>query len=131
MTRTEFTEVKRLVEFNRDIKKLLKRFRTLEEDLESFVNYQLKLTHILEFDNSGVVRISNLGIEKPKIFKSRKFACKALKGYGSKSGIRIIYSYCEETGIIKLIEIYYKGDKANEDYKRIKKYFGNRNDFGQ
>jgi len=35
-----FHEVSRLPEFEKDIKKLLKRFKTLEDDLEIFVSSQ-------------------------------------------------------------------------------------------
>ncbi len=39
-----------------------------------------------------------------------------------QSGIRVIYACFEEEDMIELIEIYYKGDKENEDKKRILKY---------
>ena len=110
-------------EFNKDLKKLLKRFKTLEDDLETFISNQLKLTHKLGINNKGVVRISDLGIETPKIYKARKFACKSLKGRGAESGIRIIYAYYEDKDIIEFIEIYFKGDKENEEKNRIIKYY--------
>lgn len=112
-----------LPEFDRDFKKLAKRFKTLDSDIETFINKQLKLTHKLGVDNKGVFHISELGIEIPKIYKAKKFACKALKGRGGMSGIRIIYAYYENEDVIEFIEIYFKGDKENEDKKRIKKYY--------
>ncbi len=118
-----FNEVRRLPEFDKDFKKLAKRFKTLDDDIETFINKQLKLTHKLEVDNKGVVHISELGIQNPKIYKAKKFACKALKGRGVMSGIRIIYAYYENEDVIEFIEIYFKGDKANEDKKRIMKYY--------
>jgi mRNA-degrading endonuclease RelE of RelBE toxin-antitoxin system len=118
-----FKEVRRLPEFDKDFKKLAKRFKTLNDDIETFINKQLKLTHKLGIDNKGVVYISDLGIEIPKIYKAKKFACKALKGRGGMSGIRIIYAYYESEDVIEFIEIYFKGDKANEDKKRIIKYY--------
>lgn len=92
--------------------------------MEVFIEKQLKLCHKLKIDNKGVVQISNLGIDYPQIYKARKFACKSLKGTGSKSGIRVIYAYYEKEDMIEFIEIYYKGDKENEDRDRIKKYYG-------
>ena len=74
-------------------------------------------------DNKGIVRISNLGIEYPKIYKVRKFACRSLKGKGSASGIRVIYAYFEDKDKIEFIEIYYKGDKENEDKKKISSFY--------
>lgn len=114
-----FSEVRKLPEFERDLKKLLKKYRTLEEDLETFKHTQLNLLHKQGKDYGGCVRIANLGIAYPHIYKAIKFACRSLKGTGRKSGIRVIYAYYEKEDIIEFIEIYYKGDKANEDRKRI------------
>jgi mRNA-degrading endonuclease RelE of RelBE toxin-antitoxin system len=118
-----FNEIKKLTEFEKDFKKLTKRFKTLDDDIETFINSQLKLTHKLGVDNKGVVHISGLGIEIPEIYKAKKFACKALKGRGGMSGIRIIYAYYEKEDVIEFIEIYFKGDKANQDKQRIIKYY--------
>ena len=118
-----FKEIRKLAEFEKDFKKLAKRFKTLDDDIETFINKQLKLTHKLGIDNKGVVHISGLGIEIPKIYKAKKFACKALKGRGGMSGIRIIYAYYENEDLIEFIEIYFKGDKADEDKKRIIKNY--------
>jgi hypothetical protein len=46
-----------------------------------------------------------------------------LKGKGVASGIRVIYAYHEKEDIIEFVEIYYKGDKANEDRERILRYY--------
>ncbi len=119
-----FNDIRKLAEFEKDFKKLVKKFRTLDEDLNTFIANQLKLTHKLNIDNKGVVRISDLGIEHPKIYKARKFACKALKGKGAASGIRVIYAYYEEEDVIEFVEIYYKGDKDNEDRERILTHYG-------
>ena len=121
-----FNKVKRLVEFEKDLKKLLKKFRTLEEDLETFVQNQLNLYHKLHIDNKGIFPISDLGIIYPKIFKVKKFACRSLKGKGVASGIRIIYAYFEQEDVIELVEIYYKGKKENEDRNRVLKYYRDR-----
>ncbi len=118
-----FNEIKKTEEFKKDFKKLKKRFRTLDEDLETFINVQLKTYHKLNIDNKGVVRISELGIETPEIYKARKFACKSLKGKGGNSGIRIIYAYYREEDIIEFIEMYFKGDKEKEDRERIIKRY--------
>ncbi len=119
-----FNDIRKLTEFKKDFKKLVKKFKTLDEDLNTFITNQLKLTHKLNIDNKGVVRISDLGIEYPKIYKARKFPCKALKGKGAASGIRIIYAYYENEDVIEFVEIYYKGEKGNEDRERILRYCG-------
>jgi mRNA-degrading endonuclease RelE of RelBE toxin-antitoxin system len=120
---TIFNDIRKLVEFKRDFKKLAKKFRTLEDDLNAFIANQLQLTHKKNIDNKGVVRISDLGIEHPKIYKARKFACKALKGKGAASGIRVIYAYYDQEDVIEFVEIYYKSDKENEDRDRILKHY--------
>ncbi len=118
-----FNEIRRVKEFEREFKSLLKKLKTLNDDLETFINVQLNLYHKLKISNSGIVRISDLSIESPKVYKVRKFACRSLKGSGVQSGIRIIYAYYEEQDIIEFVEIYYKGDKANEDRDRILRYY--------
>lgn len=119
-----FNEISRLPEFDRDMKRLSKRYKTLEEDLEICIGNELKLCHKLGIETHGTARISDLGIDNPKIHKVLKFACRSLRGTGSKSGIRVIYGYFEKEDKVVLIEIYYKGDKENEDRGRIVKHFG-------
>ena len=118
-----FNEINELPEFKKDFKKLSKKHRTLPEDLETFINVQLKLYHKLNIDNDGIVRVSDGDIKYPHIYKVRKFACRALKGKGVRSGIRIIYAYYPNEDKIEFVEIYYKGDKENEERKRIMKNY--------
>lgn len=123
MEKKIFNDIRRLPEFDRDFKKLCKRFRTLEEDLEVFIKTQLNLSHKLNIDNKGVFQIPGLNFDYPKVYKAKKFACRSLKGRGSGSGIRIIYAYYGMEDTIEFIEIYFKGDKENEDKERIKNYY--------
>jgi len=118
-----FDEIREIPEFKKDFKKLAKRFPTLKEDLRVFIERQLKISHKLKIDNKGVFQIPGLGINYPKIYKAKKFACKSLKGKGVFSGIRVIYAYYEKEDVIEFIEIYYKGDKENEDRERILRYY--------
>jgi len=118
-----FSNIDHLPEFDKDLKKLLKRFKTLEDDLETFIKTELNLYHKLNIDNNGIFEIPGLGIENPRIYKAKKFACKSLKGKGVKSGIRIIYAYYDAIDSIELVEMYYKGDKDNEDRVRIKEKY--------
>lgn len=117
-----FKKVDCVPEFAKDLRKLRKRFRTLDDDLQTFIRTQLVLYHKLSKDNKGVFRLSSLKMENPKIYKARKFACRSLKGTGSHSGIRVIYAHFEKDDMIVLIEIYYKGDKKNQDRKRVHHY---------
>jgi hypothetical protein len=115
-------KVIRLPEFERDFKRLNKRFPTLEEDLETFINTGMRLFHELGVDNNGFFLIAGLGFEQPKVYKVKKFACRSLKGKGAISGIRVIYVYFEAENRGELIEIYFKGDKENEDRERLERY---------
>lgn len=121
---TTFAKISRRPEFDRDFKQLLKRYRSLEDDLTVFINTQLVLLHKQKIDNRGIVLINNLGIEEPKIFKAVKFACKSIHGRGAASGIRLTYAYFEEADHIEFIQIYFKADDENEDRERIKNIYG-------
>lgn len=118
-----FREIVLLPEFEKDFKKLLKRFRTLKDDLSNFIKTELILYHKLGIDNKGIFQIQGIPFDDPKIFKAKKFACRSLKGKGVQSGIRVIYSYSEKIDKIEFIEIYYKGDKENEEGRRFSKYY--------
>lgn len=120
---TIFKQVTRVLPFEKDIKKLLKRFPTLENDLKTFIDKELFLFHKLKIDNQGVFQIPGLGFDVPRVYKGKKFACRSLKGKGVQSGIRVIYAYFEPEDRIELIEIYYKGDKENEDKARIMRLY--------
>jgi len=114
-----FRETAHLPKFERDLKGLIKRFRTLEEDLATLLKTQLVLFHKLGVDNKGVFEIPGMPFDEPKMYKVKKFACRALKGRGANSGLRLIYAHFEAADKIELVEIYFKGDKENEDRGRI------------
>lgn len=120
---TLFKKISHVLEFEKDMKKL-KRFSSLGEDLRMFIKVALNAFHKQNIDSRAIFYISNLGlpsnvsiggIHSPQIYKAKKFACKSLKGKGVQSGIRVIYAYHEEDDWVEFIEIYYKGDKENED----------------
>ena len=116
---TLFKKISHVPEFEKDLKKLVKRFSSLEDDLRMFIKVALNAFHKQKIDSKAIFHISDLSIRSPKIYKAKKFACKAQKGKGAQSGIRVIYAYHEEEGWIEFIELYYKGDKASEDRERI------------
>jgi len=100
-----FNEVCRLPEFENDLKKLLKRFKTLEDDLKIFIEKLLNLYHKLKIDNRGIFRITDLQFGSPIVYKAKKFACRSLKRKGVQSGIRVIYAYFAEADKVEFIEI--------------------------
>jgi len=82
----------------------------------------IELYHVKKINNLSVFSISDFCTEEIQIYKIKKFACKALKGRGSKSGIRIIYAFHCQCCKVDFIEMYFKGEKENEDRERIKNY---------
>lgn len=109
-------------EFQKDFKRLIKKIRSLEEDLKLAKVAATELYHIDKISNLGVFPIPEFCTKDIEICKIKKFACKALKGRGSKSGIRIIYAFHCRCCKVDLIEMYFKGEKENEDRERIKDY---------
>ncbi len=104
-----------LPEFGKDLKRLLKRYRTLHDDLDVVK----KVLEILPDEWPPFsFRIDNLGL-KTCVIKVKKIACKALKGRGVHTGLRLIYAYFEEEQQIVFIELYHKNDQENEDRDRI------------
>lgn len=116
---TLFKKLTLVPEFEKDLRKPIKRFSSLEDDLRMFIKVAVYAYHKLKIDSKAIFHISDLGIKSSKIYKGKKFACKALKGRGAQSGIRVIYAYHEEEDWIEFIEIYYKGDKESEDRERV------------
>ncbi len=109
-------------EFQKDFKKLLKKYRSLEQDLELVKIAAIELFHLQKINNLSVFPIPGFCTEEILVCKIKKFACRALKGRGSKSGIRVIYAFNVNTLKIDFIEIYFKADQENEDRERIKRY---------
>jgi hypothetical protein len=118
----KFKKISRLSEFSSDMRKLCKRYRTLNEDLDNFIETALYAYHKLGLPIGGIHREPGLRIDRP-IYKATSFACRSLKGKGKRSGIRVIYTYYQRRDEIELIEIYYKGDKALEDRDRILRHY--------
>jgi mRNA-degrading endonuclease YafQ of YafQ-DinJ toxin-antitoxin module len=105
--------------FKKDLKSLLKKYKTLNDDLE-VVQQVLKI--LPDARPPFSFRIDNLGIESC-VVKVKKIACKALKGNGVNSGLRLVYAYFKEENKIVFVEIYHKNDKENEDRDRILSFF--------
>ena len=121
---TLFKQITHVPEFEKDLKKLAKRFTSLEDDLKIFIKVAMNAFHKQNVDSKAIFHISDLRIQSPEIYKAKKFACKALKGKGARSGIRVIYAYHEDQDKVEFIELYYKRDKEIENRERIGKYYG-------
>ncbi len=101
-----------LLEFQKERKRLARKYRSLAQDLEEFRN----IVSVIPLGNQKhfavIAKNDYLHIVKARLF------CRYLKG----SSLRIIYSFWEDKQRIEFIELYFKGDKANEDRQRVKEY---------
>lgn len=108
-----------LEEFKKDLKQLLKKYRTLNEDLEV-------VKKVLEVNPDErppfSFRISDLSLETC-VIKVKKIASKSFKGKGVNSGFRLIYALFAVEERIVMIELYHKSEKETEDRQRIYKHF--------
>ena len=105
------------IEFQKDFKKLSKKFRSLDDDLIEFKKVLNEAPLGIGKHFNIITRINHIHIIKARFF------CKSLK----KKDLRIIYAYIENHQIIEMIgiefiEIYFKGEKENEGGDRIKEY---------
>jgi mRNA-degrading endonuclease RelE of RelBE toxin-antitoxin system len=116
MSKIDFEE---LSEFKKDLKRLLKKYRTLENDLD---DVRKDLADEPEASPPFSFRIEGLGISSC-IIKIKKIASDSFKGRGRNSGFRLIYAYFEEESKIIFVELYHKSEKENENRQQICKYF--------
>lgn len=103
-----------LVEFKNEFKRLSKKYKTLNDDFEKFKKVIIATPTGIG-KNFVIIHSENI-----KIIKAR-MACRALRD----RSLRIIYAYFEQEQRIEFIELYFKGDKGNENRDRIKEYLKN------
>ncbi len=99
-------------EFQKECKRLGKKYKSLTSDLREFC----KVITVAPLGNSKHFSVLTQN-DILYVLKARLF-CRYLKG----SSLRIVYAYFEEKQEIEFIEIYHKGNKANENRDRIKMY---------
>jgi hypothetical protein len=102
-------------DFSKEFVRLAKRYRSLPDDIEEFKK-------VLIARPLGAGKHFNVitKTEAVIVVKARLF-CKYLKG----TSLRIVYAYHVAVSKIDFIEIYFKGEKENEDRERIKDYLKN------
>lgn len=105
--------------FQRDVKRLVKRYRTLKDDLK-ILKKVLRVSP--EARPPFSFEVGGLELETC-VIKVKKMACRSLPGKGANTGLRVVYAHFEEDEKIVFVELYFKGDKQNEDRERILEYF--------
>jgi mRNA-degrading endonuclease RelE of RelBE toxin-antitoxin system len=109
--------------FEKHLKKLIKKYRSLEEDLEIAKKFAIEAFHISGINNESVWLVPKFDKKTVQIYKLKKFSCKALKGKGNRSGIRIIYAFYPEKFEVEFLEIYFKERSGSDmDYEFAAKY---------
>jgi len=101
-----------LPEFQKEFKHLSKKYKSLSEDLQEFCN----VVSVVPFGTSKHFMVITQ-TETVAIIKARLF-CRYLKG----SSLRIVFAYFEGKKKIEFLELYFKGEKENENSKRIQEY---------
>jgi mRNA-degrading endonuclease RelE of RelBE toxin-antitoxin system len=99
--------------FPREFKRLLKRFKSLESDLEKMKILLLKQPEGTDGRHWNALH----RYEQVVIFKARMM-CQYLR----RGDFRLIYAYLPAESRIDFIQIYFKGDTETEDTARIKDY---------
>jgi hypothetical protein len=107
-------------EFEKDFKRLAKRYMTLAYDLATF--QKVTSMNPLGIGKNFTVLKRQKGVV---IVKARLF-CRSLK----RNSLLVVYAYIEESSQIEFvgiefIELYFKGDKEREDQDRIISYLKN------
>jgi hypothetical protein len=105
-----------LPEFQKELNRLSKKYKSLPDDLQEFCN----VVSVIPLGNSKhfnvITKTESLCVIKARLF------CRYLK---KKNKLRIVYSYFKQKQRIEFIELYSKSDKENEDRERIKEYLRN------
>lgn len=104
-------------EFTRDLKRLIKRYRSLPDDLQTLrtVLASTEARILLEGGKKHATRIY-YG-KQVSIYKLR-LACRSLKS----SEMRLIYAAFAHEKRIEFIQLYFKGDEVSEDRNRLKAF---------
>lgn len=99
-------------EFEKEVKRLSKKYKSLDEDLKEFK----KVVSVIPLGTGKHFAVLHVH-GTVQIVKARLF-CRYLKG----SSLRVIYAFDMQKEQVEFIEIYFKGDKENEDRGRIEGY---------
>lgn len=101
-----------LPEFEKELKRLSKKYPTLASDIED-------IKPILISNPTGIGKNFTIVsvVQDVKIVKVR-IHCESLRA----RSIRLIYAYHTDRIEFMYLELYFKGDKENEDRERIAQY---------
>jgi DNA topoisomerase VI subunit B len=101
-----------LPEFEKELKKLSKKYPTLQSDIEDIKPILIETKTGIGKNFTIISTTQNVQIVKVRIL------CESLRS----RTIRLIYAYHKDRIEFMYIEVYFKGDTENEDRQRIKEY---------
>ena len=99
------TNYSELPEFSKEFKRFSKKYKSLSGDLEEFK----RVIDVAPLGNSKHFNVITRN-EQCAVVKARLF-CRYLKG----SSLRIVYAFYCQVLKVEFIELYFKGEKENED----------------
>lgn len=102
----------RLPEFEKEFKHLAGKYRSLPRDIAHLEEMIARHPTGIGTNFTIIHRGAAVMVVKTRL------SCESLK----KRALRLIYAYRQSTTAVTFIELYYKGDKENEDRERIKVY---------
>ena len=121
-----FRSVLQVPEFKTDLKHLKKHYQSLDGDLETLIKALYVWLHVQgkagQSYDDGYVVMSGYSADGCYLYKVKHMTCRALKGMGSRTGLRVIFAYWPESDTLELIQIYFKADHDREDQDRIRDY---------
>lgn len=101
---------KSLPEFERDLRRLSRRYKTIGDDLQ-VIKKILALQPEARPPFSELLEDPDLGC---KTIKVKHFATKSLKGAGVLSGLQLIYDYLEDKETIVFVGLFHRPDDRRQ-----------------
>lgn len=108
-----------LDEFGRDLKRLLKKYKSLREDLAVVK----KILTVMPDERPPFSCLIDHASSAARVIKLQKIACKSLKGAGVNSGLNLIYAHVKGEKRIVMMRIYDRNEKQNDNRKLIRHQF--------
>jgi transcriptional regulator with XRE-family HTH domain len=91
--RHEVMIYKENLKFQKDMKRLCKKFSSLKDDLENLKKYNIDLFHAKNINNGSIIQIEGMCNDMLISYKVKKIACRSLKKRGRNRGLRLTYAY--------------------------------------
>jgi len=101
-----------LPEFDKELKRLSKKYQTIVSDIEDLKPVLITCPTGIGKNFTIMKIVGDVQIVKVRVH------CESLRS----RVVRLIYAYHNDRIELMFIEVYFKGDKENEDRERIKEY---------